>query len=340
MKKCEIDKYGILIPLDKINKIKGCTYNPHVKVQYLGDKLKLTVSSKVVMEKNKFGCINQDNIVFHPEIIFNATGYVIDLETILSSPLFWFDVKTDTFNNTGIPNKDVLSSLRERANAHTQKQEVIAYKDFDDVENDCNVASFDKKMGYLNSVVIRSTAKTVKDSTVIYDKIKEIKANKWHGADYYNNFSEDYLLEHGYTLRFERRFQSSKDIIKAHHFTDIKQVTLRDIFNSDVDVVAEKVNQTFFSRKSEISIIQNTTDKAVANYLKEIGINEALKQCDNNIKAFKIHLRRVLNLDKSVNLYNIGKQAEAILSNSQNKCDDFEILVDKFLEENFGGSCG
>ena len=82
------------------------------------------------------------------------------------------------------------------------------------------------------------------------------------------------------------------------------------------------------------------TSRDVTNYIKMRGIIAILEECNNNINEFKEHLRRVLNLDSSVNLYLIGKEAEKILSESVNKEDVFEILVDKFLQDNFGGLNG
>ena len=239
MKYCEIDKYGIIIPLNTLNnRKKWYSYNPHITAKSNYGNLMLTVSSKVIMEYNKLGCISEDNIKYHPEIIFNSTGFDIDLETILTSHSFWLDMKTDTYNNTGRPNKDVLSSLRERANTCTHRNEVISYKDLPD-----DSVSHDKNIGFKNSVLIRSCYKSVKDSLMIYDKIKEIKANR--RTDYFNNFSKDFLFDNKNILRFERRLQNKNAIIKAFHLEHQDYVTLLDVFNSDVDVVAEKVNQIF-----------------------------------------------------------------------------------------------
>ena len=230
MKQCTIDKYGIILETGSFDYIKKPKlYNPHISYEWKFGNLNISVSSKVVQEYNKLGCISPNNIEQHPELIFEATGYKFTLETLLNANLFWLDMKTDLENTTGYSNKEVISVLREKSYTSTSRNETPSY---------------DKDKGFENSILIKSTSMKVNDSICEYDKIKEIRSNKHRFTDYYNNFSETYLDKNNKILRFERRLQSTKDIKKAFKICK-RNITLLDIFNSDVDVVAEKVRKIF-----------------------------------------------------------------------------------------------
>ena len=56
-----------------------------------------------------------------------------------------------------------------------------------------------------------------------------------------------------------------------------------------------------------------TSTRIITKYLKNRGIDVVLQECGNNLRAFNGHLRRVCNLDKSVKLYDIDKQAKEVL---------------------------
>ena len=79
-----------------------------------------------------------------------------------------------------------------------------------------------------------------------------------------------------------------------------------------------------------------TSTRIITKYLKNRGIDVVLQECGNNLRAFNGHLRRVCNLDKSVKLYDIDKQAKEVLKTHLTEYKDVEKAVDTFLQENFG----
>lgn len=231
MNKSTIDKYGIILPKGTFTKFKQeYNSNSHINLYWSHCQLHLTITSKAVTIPDTLNYITIEDIKKHSELIFNSTGYYIPFEILISSQLFWLDMKTDVKNTTGYSNKEVISVLREKAYKNTTKNET---------------PSFDKNKGFENSLLVTSTSKTVKDSFCVYEKILEINNTRFKYPDYYKNFSKEFLNNNTNILRFERRLQSSKDIKNAFELKHLKAVTLEDIFNSDVDVVSNKVQKLF-----------------------------------------------------------------------------------------------
>lgn len=226
-----IDKFGLIITKYDYTYInKKHKYNPHIfRKKYFGG-YKITATSKVAKEYNVLNDISRKNIDAYPEEIVKATGINIPLQILTSSPLYWLDIKADVQNDTGLTEKEVLSVLKEKAYKKTMKNLIIDY---------------DKDNGFESSLVFKSSCKTVKDSLIIYIKIPEIISNRNDDPDYFSNFSEEFLEENANIIRFERRLQSAKDIKKAFHLEHMPFVTLDDIFDSQVNVVAEKVKELF-----------------------------------------------------------------------------------------------
>ena len=234
MHKEKIDKFGILLPRGSYTYLKGHNeYNPHIYVSYGKYQAKLTASSRALLVKDELPEISVDNIGFYPSIIEQSKNIKINTDTILTAPLFWIDVCTDVLNTTGLQIQDYISILREKAYQKTLKNEIIV--------------GFDKDKGFECSLTIKSSCKTVKDSLAIYDKINEIKANKYHNPDYYNNFSADFLHKNHNLIRFERRLQSANDIKKAYSLEHLSTVTLKDIFTCNNNVVADKTMEIFLN---------------------------------------------------------------------------------------------
>ncbi len=231
MYKNQIDKYGIILQKNSFKKLSNeFKQNPHINTYWSYGHLHVTVTSKTVPIPDKLNFITVEDLQKHQDIIFNSTGYYIPFEVIMSSQLFWLDIKKDVVNATGYSNKDVISVLREKSYKNTTKTET---------------PSFDKNKGFENSVLITSTCKKVKDSICVYEKISEIISTRRSYPDYYKNFSDEFLVRNANILRFERRLQSSKDIKKAFKLEHQEIVTLSDIFNSNADVVNEKVQKLF-----------------------------------------------------------------------------------------------
>lgn len=234
MNKEKNDKLGIILPRGSYTHHKGSKeYNPHIHVTYTNYGCLLTVSSRVLFEKDKLPEITADNIDSFPSIIERATNIYLSVKDILNAQLYWLDICLDTTNDTGLSTKDFISILREKAYQKTMKNEIIV--------------GFDKDKGFECSLTIKSCCKTVKDSLAIYAKIPEIKSNKYHEPNYYNNFSDDFLINNADLIRFERRLQSAANIKKAYHLEHLPIVTLNDIFNCDKNVVADKVLDIFLN---------------------------------------------------------------------------------------------
>lgn len=234
MNKEKIDKFGIVLPRESYTFNKGNKkYNPHIFASYGKYGCKITVSSRAILEKDELPDISADNIDLYPSIIEQAKNIHIDTNTLLYSPLYWLDICLDVTNDTGLSTKDFISILRERAYQKTMKNEIIV--------------GFDKDKGFECSLTVKSSCKTVKDSLAIYAKIPEIKSNKYHEPNYYNNFSDDFLINNADLVRYERRLQSAAYIKKAYHLEHLPIVTLNDIFNCDKNVVADKVLDIFLN---------------------------------------------------------------------------------------------
>lgn len=231
IKQIELDKIVVFLDIKHTaDWSKPRKYNKHLEYKTFDNKVKLIFSSKILAKRDDLTGITADNISQIPEIVYKCTPYNVTKEELLSSPVTWLDVKRDILNNTGIKHSDFISILADRASYRTNKDEVI---------------TFDKKSGVNDSLVIRSTCKTVYDSFCIYPKIAELRACKRKDPEYFGLFSDDFLFVNANLVRFERRLQNSKTIKKVFGLQHLKAVTLFDIFNSDKDVVAERVEHYF-----------------------------------------------------------------------------------------------
>lgn len=225
----EIDKITGFIP-DERYTLKGYRYYKHASVKKgycLGQYgVWVTCSGRTVAEYNSFKALNMDKVpLLVDDLEYNA-GLIVTAETFLNMEVACIDCKID------VPVSDkpaMLSFLRELAYQNTSKTEIITYYN---------------QLGFENSILIKPSCKTVKDSLLIYDKIDEIIAKKTEDADYYNNFSRKFLNDNANLLRFERRLQKSKWVKKAFHLEDKRgMATLRDVLESPYNVVGEKVKQ-------------------------------------------------------------------------------------------------
>ena len=82
----------------------------------------------------------------------------------------------------------------------------------------------------------------------------------------------------------------------------------------------------------------NKGTREITKYLKMRGLDTVLKECGNNLRVVRNHLRRVCNLPKGTNLYYITQTAKEVLKNRLNEYGDSVKAVEKWLEDNFGGS--
>lgn len=228
--KWKIDKVGIRIKKRDLHRSNQNIFNPHIHIKYFFDEIFITWSSRAYLKANTIPAITINNIKCFSEIISISSGYEVQAEYLLHSPLSWIDVNRDIINDTSYTNAEVISILKEKSYKSTVKTEILSYEN---------------KLGFENSIVVKPSCKTIRDSFCIYDKAEEIKSCKNKEKDFYNNFSTEFLENNKNLLRFERRMQSSKDIKKAFHLEHLKTITLADIFNCECDVVTEKVKKLY-----------------------------------------------------------------------------------------------
>ncbi len=202
-------------------------YNNHATLKFNKYGALVTMTSKLYVQRNKLPKISKDNISNYADKIARQKGLITTAETLLNMPIYWLDVKKDV-PVTSPP--EMLSYMRELAYQSTSKNEIV---------------SFVKDLGYEQSLLIKSSAKTIKDSLTIYTKTDEMYTHRNKDMDYYNNFSLDFFVKNGNLLRFERRLQNSKAIKKALHWDKNESVRLVDILECPYNIVGEKVKQIF-----------------------------------------------------------------------------------------------
>jgi len=190
------------------------------------DSLNLRVSAKVLKTKDDIGSIlNISDIEKLLPIIKEFTGIKISTDALLNSKLTRVDIKKDIHFEDAL--HDVISSLREIFSSCTTKNEVLTYYN---------------KVGYNNSLLIKSTFKTVKDSLCIYKKLNEMYLKRNNDNGYYYSFSDEFIQSYKNVLRFERKIQWVKALRKALHVSNDEKVTLKHIFDCTFDLLGEKVN--------------------------------------------------------------------------------------------------
>ena len=228
----EVDKFTGFIP-DGSYVMKGFNrFDKHVTVKrgYCLDQhgVWLTCSGREVAEFNSLEALNMRKVPLLAGNLAKSKGLIVTAETLLGMEVACIDCKID------VPVSDkpaMLSFLRELAYQNTSKTEVISYYN---------------QLGFENSILIKPSCKTVKDSLLVYDKVDEIIANKRDDEDYYNNFSRKFLNDNAHLLRFERRLQKSKWVKKAFHLEEKHgMATLKEILESPYNVVGEKVLEVF-----------------------------------------------------------------------------------------------
>ena len=225
----EVDKISGFLDKGTYNyvKPKQGIYNNHATLKFGRRGVWLTMTSKLHTQKNSLHGIAKDNISYYVEELAEQKGIITTNETLLNMPIYWLDVKKDV-PVTNPP--EMLSYMRELAYQSTSKNEVI---------------SFVKDLGFEQSLLIKSSCKTVKDSLTIYAKTCEMYAHRKDDIEYYNNFSLGFFVKNSNLLRFERRLQDAKAIRKAMHWDKREPVRLIDVLESPYNIVGEKVKQVF-----------------------------------------------------------------------------------------------
>ena len=81
---------------------------------------------------------------------------------------------------------------------------------------------------------------------------------------------------------------------------------------------------------------KKTGTRKVTKYLKQRGIEVVLKECGNNLRCFRNHIRTTCHLDKRTKLYMLICEAKEVLKNRLLEYQDVKIAVDVFMQKNFG----
>lgn len=198
----------------------------HIKVTLTRNKeLRCEFTGKVLKNANTLELIGSDNIYLVSETIEDTTGVRIELDVLLSSRLTQVDVTEDLyFEKEKL--SDYISTFREMANKSTYKS---------------LINSFRNDLGFENSILIRSSCKTVKDSLTVYKKFDEMYSKRKKDNGYYNSFSAEFLEECKKILRFERRIIGKRQISRALHLPARADVNLNAVFNSEHNLVKEKI---------------------------------------------------------------------------------------------------
>lgn len=89
-------------------------------------------------------------------------------------------------------------------------------------------------------------------------------------------------------------------------------------------------------KEKEKETEKKTETRKITKYLKQRGIDIVLKECGNNLRCFKNHIRSTCHLDKRTKLYPLICEAKEILKNRLLEYQDVKIAVEKLLQENFG----
>lgn len=220
----ELDKIVGFLPTNtfEIKQKREVLPYKHARIKFRKNGIWLTVSGKTVATKNSLTGITKENIKFLIRVLQNKLGLTVAESSFLNMQVYCVDLKKDVI----VDYDDVsglLSYMRELAYKNTTKQEILSYYN---------------QYGFENSVLVKSTCKTIKDSLLIYDKKQEIFKNRKSDFDYFNNFSSDFFKTNQNILRFERRLQKAKNIRKAFHSQSIR---LEDLLNSPYNVLGEKV---------------------------------------------------------------------------------------------------
>lgn len=199
----------------------------HTWIDRRNRDLRLRVGAKVLMSPDDVGSILSINDIEHlSPIIKKCTGIEISPQVILNSRLTSVDIKKDVHFNKPLP--QVVSALREICCVSTTKQEILTY--YNDV-------------GFDNSLLIKSTCKSVKDSLCIYNKWYEMWLKRNNDCGYYSSLSNELKEKYKNVLRFERRIQWAKALRKALNIQQGEKITLQHIFDYPYDIVGEKVKK-------------------------------------------------------------------------------------------------
>lgn len=216
----------MIIPLDtkpypRQRNAMGCNY----KVRD-NRTIRLGVTGKLMATSQCCGGINRDNYKEALNEINDKLGLnICEYDFLNKGFICTLDIKKD-INVKGLTN-NYISALREKLYKKTSNVELL---------------TFEKRIGFEESILIKPTTKTGRDSLTIYSKYLELLAHKYNDLTYFNQFSTEFLESCQRVIRIERRLQSFHAIRNAFHLIKGK-VYMRDVLFSNIDVVEERLSK-------------------------------------------------------------------------------------------------
>ena len=225
----EFDKLKIQIKNELYTNPRKIKSGKALGLSFYTDKVNdliATFSGKICSSNCYFGGITSENYKLILEALNDNFGIIITQFNFLNSTVLSFDVKKDLILD--FSSSLYISTIREFSLLSTNKVIQI---------------DFLNNLGFEESLLIKSSNKTTRDSFLIYSKFAEIYANRRKYPEYFKQFDAEFLEKNKYTIRLERRLASFKDMRKALNITESRPVTVKDVLFSRVDLVQEKFNQ-------------------------------------------------------------------------------------------------
>ena len=191
------------------------------------DEIIFTVSGKFMSSRNNLGAINKDNYLKMLEKIDKIFRIKIaPYDFLYNSQILALDVKKDITVERQLA--EYISALNETFLANTRKNQILI---------------FEKDLGIKESLLIKPSTITTKTSLSIYSKYRELIARRHDNAEYFNQFTPDFLESCKKILRFECRFSKFKDIRKAFNLPEDCNIHPNDILFSNINVVYNYLNE-------------------------------------------------------------------------------------------------
>ena len=225
----EFDKIKVKVIKENYQNLQKIKTGKALGLSFYIDKendLIATFSGKVCSSACNFGGITRENYNIILEKLSKEYKIIISPLNFLNSTVFAFDVKKDIILDS--PSSLYISAIRESSRLSTNKVIQI---------------DFLNNLGFEESLLIKSSNKTTRNSLLIYSKLTEIYAHRRKHQEYFNQLDTEFLEQNKYTIRLERRLASFKDMRKALNITESRPVTVKDVLFSRVDLVQEKFNQ-------------------------------------------------------------------------------------------------
>ena len=199
------------------------------EISIKNDQLLIDITGKIAASQGNFGLIDKNNIEKVFQTIENTGICKFQSLDFNELQLLLTDVTKDITVNNKL--YYYFSTLALAANASSQKQKILPYKD---------------------GILCKQAVKKSSDSFTIYSKYAEIKKAKTnYKKNYISCIGEDFFNENKQTLRFERHLTSFNAIRNAFEIKE-KIISLADVLNSHQNVVKTRFEEIFLSGCKEV----------------------------------------------------------------------------------------